>query len=661
MSASEPSRPVKLFGTDVPDVKGRTLRAGALSAVLDNGALRYIRLNDIEVLRAIAFLVRDENWGTFTPSISNLDVKETPDGFSVAYDARCSDANRAIAYSAHIEAKADGSLSFSAEATPETDFLTNRTGFVVLHPLKGVAGCPVEVEHVDGRKVSDEFPEIINPLQPFLDIRALTHEVMPGVKVTCRMEGDTFEMEDHRNWTDASFKTYVRPLAEPWPYTLLKGETFSQAVNLSFSGTLPAPASGAAGGGTIEVSLNGEAATKMPLIGLGVPPEEVAPALAAADLVKQAGPQLLVCQLDGRRSDNAEAARQYRALSEATGAQVVLEIIIPGKPGKDTPAAELAPIASIVHDAGLKPAAVTVSPAPHLKAVLPGTPFPPCSELVDIFPAARAAFPGVPLGGGMFSYFTELNRHRPPAGMLDFVTHTTAPIVHAADDTSVMETLASLPYVIHSTRQFIEGKPYRVGPSAIPARDNPYGQASAENPDNGRVCLAKMDPRQRGLFGAAWTLAYIAAFAKGGLEAVTIGAPTGPAGIIARRTDFSQPWFDDIAGPSVYPIYHVIAGLAASAGEKLVQAQSSDDAAVACLAYRSGAGTTLWLANLTDREQSVQLTGQDISGARLTRINEAEFAQLTQDPDWLRSSAEAMTGDGTVKLTAYEVAVVQPR
>ena len=29
------------------------------------------------------------------------------------------------------------------------------------------------------------------------------------------MSGDSFEMEDHRNWTDASFKTYVRPLALP--------------------------------------------------------------------------------------------------------------------------------------------------------------------------------------------------------------------------------------------------------------------------------------------------------------------------------------------------------------------------------------------------------------------------------------------------------------
>ena len=88
--AKQPKRAIKLFGTEVPEPKVRTLQAGALSAVLDNGALRYIKLGDTEVLRAIAFLVRDENWGTFTPEISNLKVKQGKSGFRVSYDARCS-------------------------------------------------------------------------------------------------------------------------------------------------------------------------------------------------------------------------------------------------------------------------------------------------------------------------------------------------------------------------------------------------------------------------------------------------------------------------------------------------------------------------------------------------------------------------------------------
>ncbi|MGH6875301.1 MAG: D-apionate lactonase, partial [Aestuariivirgaceae bacterium] len=246
MASNKPKRAIKLFGTELQEEKGRALRAGPITATLDNGALRYIRLGDVEVLRAIAFLVRDENWGTYTPEIRNQKIRQTPKGFTVTYDARCGDEGRALAYHAEISATADGKLSFTATATPESDFLTNRTGFIVLHPLKGVAGSPVEIEHVDGKRRKDKFPATINPVQPFLNVRAMRHEVTPGVFATVRMEGDAFETEDHRNWTDASFKTYVRPLALPWPYTLPKAEAFTQSVTVNFSGKLPRPKTGGA-------------------------------------------------------------------------------------------------------------------------------------------------------------------------------------------------------------------------------------------------------------------------------------------------------------------------------------------------------------------------------------------------------------------------------
>src|SRR5215510_16575296 len=116
MPAKKPNRPIKLFGTAVPDSKGRLLKAGPLSVLLDNGALRYVRLNDIEVLRAIAFLVRDENWGTFTPDIRNLTVKQSKSGFEVSYEGHCADSKRALTYRAHIVAGADGNLRFEATA-----------------------------------------------------------------------------------------------------------------------------------------------------------------------------------------------------------------------------------------------------------------------------------------------------------------------------------------------------------------------------------------------------------------------------------------------------------------------------------------------------------------------------------------------------------------
>ncbi len=656
MASKAPNRAIKLFGTAVADSKGRILRAGPLSAVLDNGALRYVCLNDVEVLRAIAFLVRDENWGTFNPEIANVSVRQGKSGFEVSYEARCADAKRALTYKARIVAGADGNLRFDATALPHTDFLTNRTGFVVLHPLKGVAGCPVEILHVDGRKVKDEFPAIINPMQPFYDIRALSHQVLPGVWATCRMEGDTFEMEDHRNWTDASFKTYVRPLALPWPYPLPAGSEIKQSVGLSFTGKLPKPKSAAAVK-AVSVDVGRAGSLGLPKIGLGVGAEEADASIAAADLIKTAEPQILICQVDGRQGNGLSVLRRYRRLADATGADVVLEIILPGQ---QAPEIELGRIARDVNDSGIVPAAVSVSPAADLKAVLPGSRGPKVPELADIYRAARSAFPGIPLGGGMFSYFTELNRKRPPADMLDFITHTTCPIVHAADDVSVMETLESLPYVIQSTKSFIGRTPYRVGPSAISARDNPYGAASAPNPNNNRVCLARMDPRQRGLFGAAWTLGYVAAFAYGGVEVVTMGAPTGPAGIIYRRTDYPQPYFDNLKGPTVYPSYHVVAGLGAALGGKLMAVKSSDPTAVAGLAYRTGKGPVLWLANLTGREQAVKIGGLGKAAMQLHLLDEDSFQAAAADPAFLEKPGRKLRSAGRVKLGPYAVARLSP-
>ena len=61
-----PSRSIKLFGTEEPVSEPVALKAGPLEASLDAGNLRYIRVGGNEALRAIAFLVRDRNWGTYS-------------------------------------------------------------------------------------------------------------------------------------------------------------------------------------------------------------------------------------------------------------------------------------------------------------------------------------------------------------------------------------------------------------------------------------------------------------------------------------------------------------------------------------------------------------------------------------------------------------------
>lgn len=643
------ARAIRLYGTENVDPPLRTLRAGPLSVEFDNGALRYVRIGGIEVLRGIAFLVRDENWGTFTPVIDKLQIDEAPASFRVSYRATCADASRRLVYEARIDGTGDGSLSFTAEAEPETDVLTNRTGFIVLHPIEGVAGQPVEVLHVDGREELSAFPNHVDPRCPFTNIRALSHEIAPGVWATCTMEGEAFEMEDQRNWSDASYKTYVRPLRRPWPYTLPKGQRFTQAIRLGISGRLPANAA-AERPQPLTLAL-GEPIGRMPRIGIGVPADEARHALDRPDLMRRLSPKWLLCQVDLRVDHGRSELERHAALAKLTGAEIVLEIITKGTLD---PLGELKPVAGAAASIGLEPNAVAVFPAQDMKSVQPDAPWPEMPSFEETYAAARKAFPNAKLGGGMATYFTELNRKRPPAGPLDYVTFTTCPNVHASDDISVMETLESLPHLIRSTRAFMGAAlDVRIGPSQLGCRENAYGKSTAPNETNARVCLSRIDPRQRGLFNAAWILGYVAACARENIEAVALGAPTGPFGYIHRQADFMQPWYDDQRGALVYPAFHVLSGLSQLGSATLLSVEIAGQHKIAAIATRDGTRTTLWLGNLGPQRQTIELAGVP-DGMRVTTLSTDQFERAAVDPDFLDTSAQEVAGRA-LSLDSYAV------
>jgi hypothetical protein len=634
---------IRLYGTDESVEAPRILQAGPLSAELDAGNLRHIRYHGREIIRAISFIVRDKNWGTYAPKISQLEVQETPGSFRVSYEAVIEGEFR---YSAVITGAANGSLSFSGTGNAISDFLTNRTGFVVLHPIEGVAGAACTVEHVDGRIEETNFPLLIDPVQPMRDLRAITHEFLPGLKVTCRMEGDTFEMEDQRNWTDASYKTYVRPLALPWPYEIAKGTAIDQRVTLSVSGLEPnierkERSSSLNFGGLIRGS-------SMPPLGIGLHPKDVGATKENVAVIKEAAPAHLVCHYDPRLGHTHEDLRQMAEVGKEIGAELWLEFVIPSVENFEE---DIRETGRGVAELGDPFSTVMVSPAPDLKCTLPGSPWPPCPPLEACYQAAGEAFPGARIGGGMFSFFTELNRKKPPLDLLDFVTFTTVAIFHAGDDRSAMEGLESLPYLAKTVRSFIEDKPYHVGPSAIGLRMNPYGEAPMPNPHNIRQAMNGMDPRQRGLFAAAWSVGFIARFAKGGASALTLGGGTGEFGIAYAKADYPQPWFDEKGG--IYPVYHVVKGLSHLRGQPLVDSEISTPDEIQAIATKQDGGIELWVANLTDQTKSVELTPK-LTGT-VSILSATEFERATKDLNAMDSLEREFAGESVV-LPPYAVA-----
>ncbi len=148
---------VALAGTTQVEAEPVRLAAGPLNAELEGGGLRYVRYGGHEVIRAISFLARDENWGTHPLTLDDVQIEQRVDAFEVLLRGTCGPTGRELHLTASIVGHADGQLEFNAHATLEGDLLTNRTGFVVLHPLD-VSGKPVVVETVDGGLCETRFP-----------------------------------------------------------------------------------------------------------------------------------------------------------------------------------------------------------------------------------------------------------------------------------------------------------------------------------------------------------------------------------------------------------------------------------------------------------------------------------------------------------------------
>lgn len=610
----------------------RLLRAGGLSAELTDCNLRAVRWHGYEAIRAIQYLVRDENWGTLPLDLESVEVEEQADSFAVAIAASCRSGDAILSVRTTISGTADGTLVFEAQAVPDGDFRTNRCGFCILHPIVGVAGTPVIIEHCDGTSEASRLPELIEPAQPFFDMRAITHRVAPGVEARCLMEGDAFEMEDQRNWSDASYKTYVRPLALPWPYTLAARQPVRQKVTLSLRGV---PAQPAVSGGTADpVRLDaGEAIGPMPVLALSVTPQDSAATLDNLPLLAQSGAGHLILHYNPAEGHGAEALEKFSLLVNRAKLPATLEFVLPCR---DLPGDECASLAAQVRDAGLHLSALAISPAPDLKSTPPGSVWPDCPPLEAVYGAARAALPDLALGGGMFSYFTELNRKRVPANLLDFVTHTTAPIVHAADDRSVMETLEALAFITASVRAIFGEKPYRIGPSTIGMRHNPYGARLNENPDGRRMTMTADDPRQKTQFAAAWMVGYAAAVAPARLQMLCLGALTGRFGIVGDEG-------------RLRPAFHAMSALGRFSGRRLRQIRSSDPSRVLALGDEAGA---MLVANISAETVRVALPGPS-SWAVLDEASEAAAAV----PDFL----DRRTGSGgEVGIGAYGIAAIRP-
>lgn len=508
------------------DSDGRRHSAGAMGVEISDGRMR-IWWNDTEVVREIDCPVRDPDWRTLPVEQTDEALDLLPLGFRWRRAFRTTD--RSL----------QGELTVEATGTSERAHLVatlaltalrptevNRAGFVLLHPILGVAGTPLVVHHADGSRETTAFPQRISPGQPVRDIAALEHRV-GAAKVEIAFTGEVFEMEDQRNWSDASFKTYCRPLSRPRPYRLAPGETVGQSIRIDLSSARCSAAT------TPAVVAPADAV--MPRIQLAHDPETAPEALPAT-----------IPPVDGL----ILRTRDGLPLPPLPAVPLTLEIVTDA-----SPADEIGRIARACQRAGLRPRRVVAMPRSYLASHQPEGPWPQGPRPLDLVPLLRAAFPSAEVGGGALTNFTEFNRCRPDPDAIDFATFGTTAIVHAAADRAVAETLEALPEIFASAAALVPGRPLHLGLVAIGMRSNPYGAGVAPNPDRRRLPMAMEDPRQRAPFAAAFAIAAAAAAARSGVASFAPAMANGPLGLGPD----AAPW----------PLREAVAALAALGGRRV--------------------------------------------------------------------------------------------
>lgn len=475
---------------------GFPLRAGPLSATLDRGELRWIRLGGREVLRGIYGAVRGPGWETVPAHLKTERVEAGEEAFAVVFEARHEDGPLRFGWHGRIEGDRDGTIRFLFEGRADTAFLKNRVGLCVLHPTDGCAGRRCEVEHGDGRTTVGVFPLDVAPHQPFLDVRAIRHSVGDGRTLEVRFDGEWFETEDQRNWSDASFKTYSTSLANPFPARMEAGEGVRHevVVRLLEGGADEGDAASAPGAAAAAARPSG------PLrIGLGLPTGR-ALFSREVELLAELRPDHLRVLLQREQVWGDELLHAAEA-ARACGTRLEVAVHV----GEDGGLDHLA-------EACTRVSAPVAQFLVFRHNLLRSDP--------ELLARARsllgAAVPEARVGGGVDGWFAELNRNREAAIGADVVAFALSPQVHAKDEVTIRENLASLGDVARTARTFAGSADLALSPVTFAPR--------SEGPD----------PRLSGAFGGRWVKDLLVAARAAGFASLTLAPGAGPGGIIVE-------------------------------------------------------------------------------------------------------------------------------
>jgi D-apionolactonase len=485
-----------------------------------------------------------------------------------------------------------------------SDFRYNRVGLCILHPFRECAGRPYSAQ-TPRAQVSGRLPEHIGPqrfeqgfyVPLFPAFSQLTIDLTSEVRAQLDFEGDLFEMEDQRNWTDASFKTYCTPLSLGFPHQARQGQRIKQSFTVSVQCSPAAQEKNEPQ--TLHISLARDAGPALPSIGFALPADSAPLTASEIERLSLLKPDHLRVDIHLAQTRSSASLQQALQIAQTPGCSLEVALFL-----TEETAEQLNKLASLLQN-GAGVARFLVFQEGAQTAHPSETTSPSLLELVRQY--LKAVAPQAAFVGGTDMYFCELNRTRPRVANMDAISYTIIPQAHAFDERSLIETLEAQAETVKSARAFSGDRPIIVSPITFKRRYNPHATAAEARPAEGELPDA-VDPRQMSLFGAAWTAGSIKYLSESGAASLTYFETSGWQGLMEQASGSPLPARFPSAPGMIFPLYHVFADIAEWKGGSLITCASNQPLSIAALAIEHEGRLHLLVMNYTATQQRVVIS-----------------------------------------------------
>lgn len=213
----------------------------SLKDLVGEGWIGPVYCEGCEILRRIFITVRDRNWQEIRPTqfASVIDENKRTMRLIARHTSDLVD----FEWQGELNVSEDGRelrFAFKGEALRDMDVC--RLGLIVLHPVESMIGSRVtasggQIEQtltiksqLAPQPIIDGIPGAMT--EPFT---RLAVEREDWGQLLLSFDGDAFELEDQRNWGDASLKTYCTPLRNGFPRRVDAGTVVAHSVEAQFT------------------------------------------------------------------------------------------------------------------------------------------------------------------------------------------------------------------------------------------------------------------------------------------------------------------------------------------------------------------------------------------------------------------------------------------